>query len=151
MDLNPSEDSLLHVRTWLCHANRQRCCFSDEVIGQVLSTMKAQSVPYTAIYTALRPSRVSACVFINNVLNMCEIMFVWKLSVLRFLSLHRKLRLSLSRPASVEDALCCRPEVDTGRGSESGRGSAGSRRRLRSTVRWSLRWSDSVTSFYTFT
>lgn len=34
-------------------------CFSDEVIGQVLNIMKSQSVPYTAIYTALRPSRVS--------------------------------------------------------------------------------------------
>ncbi|XP_076597561.1 ATPase H+ transporting accessory protein 1a [Chaetodon auriga] len=33
---------------------------NDEVIGQVLSTMKAQSVPYTAIYTALRPSREAA-------------------------------------------------------------------------------------------
>uniref|UniRef100_A0A3B4TWC4 ATPase H+ transporting accessory protein 1a n=1 Tax=Seriola dumerili TaxID=41447 RepID=A0A3B4TWC4_SERDU len=32
---------------------------NDEVIGQVLSIMKTQSVPYTAIYTALRPSRVS--------------------------------------------------------------------------------------------
>ncbi|XP_062316445.1 ATPase H+ transporting accessory protein 1a isoform X1 [Osmerus eperlanus] len=30
---------------------------NDEVIGQVMSIMKAQSVPYTAIYTALRPSR----------------------------------------------------------------------------------------------
>ncbi|KAG7519057.1 hypothetical protein JOB18_000587 [Solea senegalensis] len=30
---------------------------NDEVIGQVLSTMKTQAVPYTAIYTALRPSR----------------------------------------------------------------------------------------------
>uniref|UniRef100_H3CMY9 ATPase H+ transporting accessory protein 1a n=1 Tax=Tetraodon nigroviridis TaxID=99883 RepID=H3CMY9_TETNG len=33
---------------------------NDEVIGQVLSTMKAQSVPYTAIYTGLRPSREAA-------------------------------------------------------------------------------------------
>uniref|UniRef100_A0A3Q0RQN9 ATPase H+ transporting accessory protein 1a n=1 Tax=Amphilophus citrinellus TaxID=61819 RepID=A0A3Q0RQN9_AMPCI len=32
---------------------------NDEAIGQVLSIMKTQSVPYTAIYTALRPSRVS--------------------------------------------------------------------------------------------
>ncbi|XP_045913179.1 ATPase H+ transporting accessory protein 1a isoform X1 [Micropterus dolomieu] len=32
---------------------------NDEVIGQVLSIMKTQSVPYTAIYTALRPSRLS--------------------------------------------------------------------------------------------
>ncbi|XP_018516967.1 ATPase H+ transporting accessory protein 1a [Lates calcarifer] len=33
---------------------------NDEVIGQVLSIMKSQSVPYTAIYTALRPSREAA-------------------------------------------------------------------------------------------
>ncbi|KAM6929799.1 ATPase H+ transporting accessory protein 1a [Lycodopsis pacificus] len=33
---------------------------NDEVIGQVLSTMKAQAVPYTAIYTALQPSREAA-------------------------------------------------------------------------------------------
>ncbi|XP_051282268.1 ATPase H+ transporting accessory protein 1a [Dicentrarchus labrax] len=33
---------------------------NDEMIGQVLSTMKTQSVPYTAIYTALRPSREAA-------------------------------------------------------------------------------------------
>ncbi|XP_076022695.1 ATPase H+ transporting accessory protein 1a [Genypterus blacodes] len=33
---------------------------NDEVIGQVLSVMKTQSVPYTAIYTALRPSREAA-------------------------------------------------------------------------------------------
>ncbi|XP_041655764.1 ATPase H+ transporting accessory protein 1a [Cheilinus undulatus] len=33
---------------------------NDEVIGQVISTMKSQSVPYTAIYTALRPSREAA-------------------------------------------------------------------------------------------
>uniref|UniRef100_A0A8C2XBY7 ATPase H+ transporting accessory protein 1a n=1 Tax=Cyclopterus lumpus TaxID=8103 RepID=A0A8C2XBY7_CYCLU len=32
---------------------------NDEVIGQVMSTMKTQAVPYTAIYTALRPARVS--------------------------------------------------------------------------------------------
>ncbi|XP_029911966.1 ATPase H+ transporting accessory protein 1a [Myripristis murdjan] len=33
---------------------------NDEVIGQVLSIMKTQSVPYIAIYTALRPSREAA-------------------------------------------------------------------------------------------
>ncbi|CAI9534995.1 unnamed protein product [Staurois parvus] len=32
---------------------------NDEVIGQVLSTLKSEGVPYTAILTALRPSRVS--------------------------------------------------------------------------------------------
>ncbi|KAK2825657.1 hypothetical protein Q7C36_019584 [Tachysurus vachellii] len=31
---------------------------NDEVIGQVLRIMGSQSIPYTAIYTALRPSRV---------------------------------------------------------------------------------------------
>ncbi|XP_029578532.1 V-type proton ATPase subunit S1 [Salmo trutta] len=31
---------------------------NDEVIGKVLSIMKAQGVPYTAIYTGLKPSRV---------------------------------------------------------------------------------------------
>ncbi|XP_056129430.1 ATPase H+ transporting accessory protein 1a [Lampris incognitus] len=35
---------------------------NDEVIGQVLSIMKSQSVPYTAIYTALRPSREAALI-----------------------------------------------------------------------------------------
>uniref|UniRef100_A0A3Q4B7P3 Uncharacterized protein n=1 Tax=Mola mola TaxID=94237 RepID=A0A3Q4B7P3_MOLML len=38
---------------------RETLSGNDEVIGQVLSTMKAQSVPYTAIYTGLRPARVS--------------------------------------------------------------------------------------------
>ncbi|KAK0146797.1 V-type proton ATPase subunit S1 [Merluccius polli] len=33
---------------------------NDEVIGQVLSIMKTQSVPYVAIYTALRPSQEAA-------------------------------------------------------------------------------------------
>lgn len=32
---------------------------NDEVIGQVLSTLKSESVPYTALLTALRPSRVN--------------------------------------------------------------------------------------------
>ncbi|XP_074538578.1 ATPase H+ transporting accessory protein 1a [Halichoeres trimaculatus] len=38
---------------------------NDEVIGQVMSTMKSQSVPYTAIYTALRPSREAASVSVE--------------------------------------------------------------------------------------
>ncbi|XP_029975085.1 ATPase H+ transporting accessory protein 1a [Salarias fasciatus] len=33
---------------------------NDEVIGQVLSIMRTQAVPYTAVYTALRPSREGA-------------------------------------------------------------------------------------------
>lgn len=35
-------------------------CSSDEVIGQVLSTLKSEEVPYTAALTAVRPSRVRA-------------------------------------------------------------------------------------------
>ncbi|KAF7649931.1 hypothetical protein LDENG_00133910 [Lucifuga dentata] len=38
---------------------------NDEVIGQVLSIMKSQSVPYTAIYTALRPSREAASISLD--------------------------------------------------------------------------------------
>lgn len=34
------------------------CHSSDEVIGQVLSTLKSEDVPYTAALTAVRPSRV---------------------------------------------------------------------------------------------
>uniref|UniRef100_A0A8C7HVY0 ATPase H+ transporting accessory protein 1 n=1 Tax=Oncorhynchus kisutch TaxID=8019 RepID=A0A8C7HVY0_ONCKI len=35
---------------------------NDEVIGQVMNIMKSQSVPYTAVYTAVRPSRVSGAI-----------------------------------------------------------------------------------------
>ncbi|KAJ0037164.1 hypothetical protein NL108_018005, partial [Boleophthalmus pectinirostris] len=35
---------------------------NDEVIGQVMSIMKTQAVPYTAIYTALRPSKGASAV-----------------------------------------------------------------------------------------
>ncbi|XP_041092932.1 V-type proton ATPase subunit S1-like [Polyodon spathula] len=31
---------------------------NDEVIGEVLSILKSQAIPYTAVYTAVRPSRV---------------------------------------------------------------------------------------------
>ncbi|XP_033863064.3 V-type proton ATPase subunit S1-like [Acipenser ruthenus] len=31
---------------------------NDEVIGEVLSILKSQAIPYTAVFTALRPSRV---------------------------------------------------------------------------------------------
>ncbi|XP_034722011.1 V-type proton ATPase subunit S1 [Etheostoma cragini] len=42
------------------------CCVSDELIGQVLSTMKTQSVPYTAIYTALQPSKEAASLSMDS-------------------------------------------------------------------------------------
>lgn len=35
-------------------------CSSDEVIGQVLSVLKSEDVPYTAALTAVRPPRVRA-------------------------------------------------------------------------------------------
>uniref|UniRef100_A0A8C2XGZ0 ATPase H+ transporting accessory protein 1a n=1 Tax=Cyclopterus lumpus TaxID=8103 RepID=A0A8C2XGZ0_CYCLU len=61
--LNASSPALLVFRlpyersgSWSTHV---LSCVSDEVIGQVMSTMKTQAVPYTAIYTALRPARVS--------------------------------------------------------------------------------------------
>ena len=31
----------------------------DEIIGDVLTSLKARGVPYTAVYTALKPSHVS--------------------------------------------------------------------------------------------
>lgn len=105
--------------------------FSDEVIGQVLSTMKAQSVPYTAIYTGLRPSRVSVgvcgwvgrCPAINSAPSC----------------LRRRPPPCRWKPVWEEDARCCRPEEVTGRGRGSGRGSAGSRRGPASTLPSSLR------------
>ncbi|KAK2897140.1 ATPase H+ transporting accessory protein 1a [Channa argus] len=39
---------------------------NDGVIGQVLSIMKTQSVPYTAIYTALQPSREAASLSLES-------------------------------------------------------------------------------------
>ncbi|KAG7278457.1 hypothetical protein CRUP_038752, partial [Coryphaenoides rupestris] len=42
------------------HTGSPRGPTEYEVIGQVLSTMKTQSVPYVAIYTALRPSQEAA-------------------------------------------------------------------------------------------
>lgn len=39
---------------------------NDEVIGRVVSNIKAKGVPYTAIYTGLQPSRVIPETFISN-------------------------------------------------------------------------------------
>lgn len=54
-----SSSSLLLLLLLCVTADWPAGCVSDEVIGQVLATMTAQSVPYTALYTGLRPSRVS--------------------------------------------------------------------------------------------
>uniref|UniRef100_A0A8C6SHY6 ATPase H+ transporting accessory protein 1a n=1 Tax=Neogobius melanostomus TaxID=47308 RepID=A0A8C6SHY6_9GOBI len=46
---------------------------NDEVIGQVMSIMKTQAVPFTAVYTALRPSRVSTtALFTLGLLRLIE-------------------------------------------------------------------------------
>uniref|UniRef100_A0A672YPA0 V-type proton ATPase subunit S1-like n=1 Tax=Sphaeramia orbicularis TaxID=375764 RepID=A0A672YPA0_9TELE len=39
---------------------------NDEIIGKVLSIMKAKNVPYTAVYTGLQPSRVIAESTLSN-------------------------------------------------------------------------------------
>lgn len=39
---------------------------NDEIIGKVLSVMKAQNIPYTAIYTGLQPSRVISETSVSN-------------------------------------------------------------------------------------
>lgn len=54
------------VRRWEALLKASTCdlvpcsprCPSDEVIGQVLSMLKSEDVPYTAALTAVRPSRV---------------------------------------------------------------------------------------------
>ncbi|XP_077319401.1 V-type proton ATPase subunit S1 [Lithobates pipiens] len=62
--LNKSIPSLLVVRLPYASSNGVMAAkdvlrANDEVIGQVLSTLKSEGVPYTALLTALRPSRVS--------------------------------------------------------------------------------------------
>ncbi|XP_056130376.1 V-type proton ATPase subunit S1b [Lampris incognitus] len=39
---------------------------NDEIVGEVLSVMKAKNIPYTAIYTGLQPSRVIAETSLSN-------------------------------------------------------------------------------------
>ncbi|XP_066436559.1 V-type proton ATPase subunit S1 [Eleutherodactylus coqui] len=62
--LNESIPSLLVVRLPYSNsaglmATKDILRANDEVIGQVLSTLKSEGVPYTALLTALRPSRVN--------------------------------------------------------------------------------------------
>lgn len=114
--------------------------FSDEVIGQVLNIMKSQSVPYTAIYTALRPSRVSPSLIQKHLYMFAAICHTCPPPSI-FLFLHRRQRLSLWRPVWVGGARCCRSEGDTRRGVENGRSSGGPRRGLKRTHPSSSRWS----------
>ncbi|XP_071381654.1 V-type proton ATPase subunit S1-like [Centroberyx affinis] len=62
LNLNASGSNLLLINLPY-HTSLHKPCKdvlrnNDEIIGKVLSIMKAQSVPYTAIYTGLQPSRV---------------------------------------------------------------------------------------------
>ncbi|KAK6303313.1 hypothetical protein J4Q44_G00257670 [Coregonus suidteri] len=60
--LNASDNTLLLINlpypTGAYPSCKEVLRSNDEVIGKVLSIMKAQGVPYTAIYTGLKPSRV---------------------------------------------------------------------------------------------
>ncbi|KAM4696737.1 V-type proton ATPase subunit S1 isoform 2-T2 [Rhinophrynus dorsalis] len=63
LKLNESVPSLLVVRLPYASSTGSLAVkdvlrANDEIIGQVLSTLKSEGVPYTALFTALRPSRV---------------------------------------------------------------------------------------------
>ncbi|XP_036959021.1 V-type proton ATPase subunit S1-like [Acanthopagrus latus] len=62
LSINASVSNLLLISLPYCTGSQKPCKEvlrdNDEIIGQVLSSMKAKNVPYTAIYTGLQPSRV---------------------------------------------------------------------------------------------
>lgn len=62
LSINASASNLLLINLPYCTGVDKPCKEvlhkNDEIIGKVLSVMKAKNVPYTAIYTGLRPSRV---------------------------------------------------------------------------------------------
>ncbi|XP_069567027.1 V-type proton ATPase subunit S1b [Brachyistius frenatus] len=62
LNINTSVSNLLLIELPYCTGLHKSCKDvlqdNDEIIGKVLSTMKAKDAPYTAIYTGLRPSRV---------------------------------------------------------------------------------------------
>ncbi|XP_076597205.1 V-type proton ATPase subunit S1-like [Chaetodon auriga] len=64
LSINASVSNLLLLNLPYCTSLHKPCKEvlrdNDEIIGNVLSTMKAKNVPYTAIYTGLQPSRVIA-------------------------------------------------------------------------------------------
>ncbi|XP_008587160.1 PREDICTED: V-type proton ATPase subunit S1 [Galeopterus variegatus] len=64
LKLNASLPALLLIRLPYTASSglmapREVLTGNDEVIGQVLSTLKSEDVPYTAVLTAVRPSRVA--------------------------------------------------------------------------------------------
>ncbi|XP_060930679.1 V-type proton ATPase subunit S1-like [Limanda limanda] len=62
LTINTSVNNLLLINLPYCTGSHKSCKEvlrdNDEVIGNVLSAVKAKEVPYTAIYTGLQPSRV---------------------------------------------------------------------------------------------
>ncbi|KAM9445119.1 V-type proton ATPase subunit S1b [Clarias gariepinus] len=61
LQLNTAQPSLLVIRLPYLTGSRTKEILrkNDETIGNVLTTLKAQSVPYTAVYTGLSPSHVT--------------------------------------------------------------------------------------------
>ncbi|XP_040007881.1 V-type proton ATPase subunit S1b [Xiphias gladius] len=62
LSFNASVSNLLLINLPYCTGLHKSCKEvlhdNDEIIGKVLSIMKAKNVPYTAIYTGLQPSRI---------------------------------------------------------------------------------------------
>ncbi|KAK2897191.1 V-type proton ATPase subunit S1-like [Channa argus] len=62
LSIDASVNNLLLISLPYCNSLHKSCKEvlhgNDEVIGKVLSTVKAKNVPYIAIYTGLQPSRV---------------------------------------------------------------------------------------------
>uniref|UniRef100_A0A3Q0SSJ0 ATPase H+ transporting accessory protein 1b n=1 Tax=Amphilophus citrinellus TaxID=61819 RepID=A0A3Q0SSJ0_AMPCI len=62
LNIKTSVSNLLLINLPYCSSLQKSCKEvlheNDEIIGNALSLMKAKKVPYTAIYTGLRPSRV---------------------------------------------------------------------------------------------
>ncbi|KAK0146849.1 V-type proton ATPase subunit S1 [Merluccius polli] len=62
LQLNPTDSNLLYFNLPYCTGLHESCeqvlRNNDQIIGKVLSIMKAKNILYTAIYTGLQPSRV---------------------------------------------------------------------------------------------
>ncbi|CAG6021917.1 unnamed protein product [Menidia menidia] len=70
LSINKSANNLLLINLPYCH-NTHRLCKevlhdNDEVIGNILSFLRAKNLPYTAIYTGLEPSRVISESSVSN-------------------------------------------------------------------------------------
>ncbi|CAL8326068.1 unnamed protein product [Merluccius merluccius] len=62
LQLNPTDSNLLYFNLPYCTGLHESCEHilrnNDQIIGKVLSIMKAKNILYTAIYTGLQPSRI---------------------------------------------------------------------------------------------